>query len=1000
LEHAYDYVTELGHHLGTCLFINASSDFESYTILSEENVVSSTDDGQPTWVLPVLEESRYALVAEDIRKIDHYGRTTLNLFFEKAIKAFFSIDQKFYLRISELVTQTSKSLNKASEIEQPYKKSEAILRSRRYFIEKIKELLLGYQEVDIKAKREVLQLGLDWYLDRLSNDINKFPKHLTIEYDKCEFLVSSNDDFGDRFFKLGKRAVHPFSKETLPVTIDYREVANHFLRDNRFHFLSILIKDFRNTSRENLTQISDFISYCEVNFQKLARSAEEGNSNGSVSDFSNAMAEGMKKLVMRNKSLAHLYEGRLQLEYRKNVSQMAHYMERIRVNKELKNKRRKKPFYLDRKEEVQGFPPLWEERHILNLNTALSNVYMLDFLGYLEGALKQFKVKLNQWIVRESSEPVELIKVSLVKLKEAPIEKRQPIIPTWNVDGAKLLDDFEVMSDKLVTYAKTLPDEIKVASEEEGELSLPLSSLLIYLVEIRLAGPFYDYLETLQDKLMQSSLLIQDQANLSIFNVYNAEEEERETIVADLIGPVLTTIEFEQKKMSALGKESFDQLDHLLSELRDSLHVSTLTTNVSEFAQLIRQHKSNKITSRFGSVLSQWSEKAYAIFVSLLYSQSKGVLLAERFATSDQTPFAERLLKTIDSVTPDQRILQQLPHYYTMLFSGRSSISDNFWVKRPEEESQLQLALSRYRAGVPGMITVLGERNAGKTALCKYFCEQNFQDERVYHVFSRDAGSSDPSEFSAALQKATRMEGDANEIFNALTHGTVLVIHDLELWWERAGDDGLRTIRLIKDLVDTYSHKCLIMVNMNPFAYEVLRKVEALDTYSLSTIRCQHFNAYDLRQLILTRHKSSGILFKLGDKLEADVNEVRLARLFNQIFEYSHGNPGMAMNAWLKGIIAFKDKTIVIKSPAALDIGVLHNFSTEWSMIAIQLLMHKRVTLEKLCRVLEEKPENILHTVRAMVRMGVVKKSSMEVYGLNPYVEFLLIKVFHEKEWL
>lgn len=69
-------------------------------------------------------------------------------------------------------------------------------------------------------------------------------------------------------------------------------------------------------------------------------------------------------------------------------------------------------------------------------------------------------------------------------------------------------------------------------------------------------------------------------------------------------------------------------------------------------------------------------------------------------------------------------------------------------------------------------------------------------------------------------------------------------------------------------------------------------------------------------------------------------------------------------------------------------------------MIALQLLMHKRATVEKLCRVLTEKPENILPALRAMVRMGVVKKNSMEVYGLNPYVEFLLIKVFHEKEWL
>ncbi|MEQ8424490.1 MAG: hypothetical protein RIA63_07255, partial [Cyclobacteriaceae bacterium] len=378
--------------------------------------------------------------------------------------------------------------------------------------------------------------------------------------------------------------------------------------------------------------------------------------------------------------------------------------------------------------------------------------------GFLERELQQFKVKLNQWIAKESSEPVELIKQTLQKLKEGPIEKRQPIVPSWNVDGSRLLDDFEAMSDKMVSFAKTLPDEMNVDSDsEDGGLSIPLSSLLIYLVEIRLAGPFYDYLETLQDKLMQSSLLIQDQANLSIFNVYNVESEDRERLARELVGPVLVTIESEQKKMSKQADESFEKLAYLLSELRDSLHISTLTTNVSEFAQLIRQHKGKKITSRVGSALESFRKQTYDVFVGALYSQSKGILLAESLADNDSGSYTEKLLKTIDSVTPSQPILQRLPHYYTMLFSGRSSISDNFWVKRPQEEQQLQTALARYRSGMSGIITVLGERNAGKTALCKYFCERNFQDERVYHVFSRDAGSADPLAFDLALQRATRI---------------------------------------------------------------------------------------------------------------------------------------------------------------------------------------------------------------------------------------------------
>ncbi len=999
LEKTYDFVTDLAHHLGTAIFINASSDFEEYTILSDENAMQEAAlIGQGNFELPALDTFHYPEIAEDIRKIDGYGQTVVNLFVEKTFREYFIIDRKFYASLSELVIQTSKSIKKVTDLDQKYKKNEAILRSRRHFIEQIKTLLITYHDNDIKMKSEVVLRGIEWYLERLGADVNKFPKRLTINYNRTEFFIKPNDNWGLRWFKLQKRMLHPFSKRNIPITIQYRDVAKYFLRDNRYQFLAVLLKDFNNTTRESLRMISDFISYCEINFQKLAN---QESSDDEVVVFSSTLVSRMESLMDRNEKLLHLYEGRMQLEFRKNLSQMGHYLERIRVNQELEKKRRNKSFYLGRKEWVQEFATLWEERHLLALNAVLANAHMLDFLGYLERELQQFKVKLNQWITRESSEPVENIKASLLKLKEGPIEKRQPIIPAWNVDGSKLLDDFEVMSDKLVAYAKTLPDEIEVESqEEEGELSIPLSSLLIYLVEIRLAGPFYDYLESMQEKLMQSSLLIQDQSNLSIFNVYNAESEDREKLANDLVGPVLLTIEFEQKKMSKQADESFEKLAYLLSELRDSLHITTLTTNVSEFAQLIRQHKSKKLTSKFGSVVAEWRDEIRQAFVGILYSQSKGVLLAERFTESDNTSFAEKLLKTIDNVTPDQSILQKLPHYYTMLFSGRSSISDNFWVKRPEEEGQLQMALNRYRSGVSGMITVLGERNAGKTALCKYFCERHFQDERVYHVFSRDAGSANPAEFNFALQKATRIEGEANEIFNALVHGSVVVIHDMELWWERAGEEGLQTIRHIKNLIDTYSHKCLFIVNLNPFAFEVLRKIEALDTYSISIIRCQPFNAYELRQLILSRHKSSGLTFSLNNKEEVAINEITLARLFNKIFEYAHGNPGMAMNAWLRSIVQYKEKNIRITMPEKSDISVLYQFPTLWNMIALQMLMHKRMTFEKLCKVLSEKPEIINEPLRAMVRIGVIKKNSMDVYGLNPYIEFLLIKVFHKKEWV
>lgn len=1000
LQTTYDHVSDLGHKLGTCLFINAASSFEEYNVISYDEAGTNLTTDSQEWILPDLEESKYPEIATDVAKIDEYGQVVLKLFIEKTFKGYYRVDENFYKALNELVATTSKSLTKASSIDQPYKRGEAITKSRRHFIENVRALLVKYKDNDIRLKKEVISHGVDWYLDRLSGDVNKFPKHLRVQYDRDEFDIASSDNFATRWFKIRKRFSHPFSKESIPVTVNYREIASHFLRDNRYQFLTILLSDFERTEQESLRQISEFISYCEINFQRQATQSSKDFQEADVNDLSAKMVSRMEKLVAHNLSLYKLYEGRILLEFRKNLSQLAHYLERIRVNDELTKKKRSKSFYSRQAEELRGFADNWEENHQLTFNTVLSNVHLLDFLGKLEKELQRFRLKLNQWIVKEGTEPFDQINNILNKIKEGPIEKRQPLIPAWNVDGSRLLDEFESMGDQLISYAKTLPAEITVDSKEsEGPVIIPLSSLIIHLLEIRLSGPFYDYLEMFQEKFKQSSLVIQDHANLAIFKIYNAEAEDSAKSTSEVMSAALFSIENEQRKMINGAEEAIEKLAHLLTELRDSLHISTLTANIGEFSQLIRQHKSKKITSKVGSFILRLRENARRLLVGILYSQSKGVLLAERLTETTEKSFSEDILKLMDNVTPDPVLMQKLPHYYASLFSGRSSISDNFWVKRPVEEEQLKSALDRYKAGMSGMIIVLGERNAGKTALCKYFCESNFADEKVYHVFSRDTGSG-IEEFNLALQKATRIDGDSNEIFNSLVHGSVIVLHDLELWWERSGEKGLETIRHIKQLVDSFSSKCLFIVNLNPFAYEVLKRVEELDTFSLGTIRCRPFNSFELRQLILLRHKSSGLQFTFGNKNEEDINEIVLARVFNRIFEYSHGNPGMAMNAWLCSMEKFTGKNISMSMPIISDTEVINKLPALWSMICIQLLMHKRMSLKKLSQVISQQEEEIGEQLNAMTRIGIVKARNMELYGLNPYIEFLLISVFRKKEWI
>jgi hypothetical protein len=299
-----------------------------------------------------------------------------------------------------------------------------------------------------------------------------------------------------------------------------------------------------------------------------------------------------------------------------------------------------------------------------------------------------------------------------------------------------------------------------------------------------------------------------------------------------------------------------------------------------------------------------------------------------------------------------------------------------------------------------GFIMVLGARNAGKTLLCNQFSEIKKDTHVSYHLFPPEEGAISIVAFEAALQKATKFKGNTSQIINLLPYNSMIVIHDLELWWERSEENGLNVIRHIKSVVGEYSSKCLFVMNMNPFAYAIVNATEPLDTHCTGVVRCQPFNSHDLKQLVMTRHKSSGMLLDFGNGATNSFSEIKLAKLFNRIFEYSSGNPGVAMNAWLTGIRHFSNETITWKAPRLKYKDALSEMPHLWSHLSLQLLLHKRMSADKIIRLVPLEKDQLLSALDAMQRLQIVFVRGSGAYYLNPAIEYLLIANFREKEWI
>ncbi len=150
--------------------------------------------------------------------------------------------------------------------------------------------------------------------------------------------------------------------------------------------------------------------------------------------------------------------------------------------------------------------------------------------------------------------------------------------------------------------------------------------------------------------------------------------------------------------------------------------------------------------------------------------------------------------------------------------------------------------------------------------------------------------------------------------WNAVPQGTVLIIHDLELWWERSVE-GWEVVRLVIDMINDYSQKIMFVVNMNPYAFELMNKLVNLQDVFISVIPLMPFDSKEIQEIILRRHHSSGMEFVLNKREEDDLSEIRMASLFNKYFNYSEGNPGTALKSWLVNIVRVSEKRIYIHPP-------------------------------------------------------------------------------------
>jgi energy-coupling factor transporter ATP-binding protein EcfA2 len=386
----------------------------------------------------------------------------------------------------------------------------------------------------------------------------------------------------------------------------------------------------------------------------------------------------------------------------------------------------------------------------------------------------------------------------------------------------------------------------------------------------------------------------------------------------------------------------------------------------------------------------------------LLYSKSEGLLWAKRLELSHEKALlfpGETFNRMLEKISPDKILMQQLPFYYANLFSGKSSLSKDVWVGMEEEIEKGSRAIKCFLSGASGMVIITGERSSGKSSLSKHIANLHFEKQNTFIVKAPKECIANKELFEQTLIKSLGGKESLKYSMDMLHAPTVIIIDDIELWWQRK-PSGTQVVEKIISLMQQYSHKVLFIVNVNKYALKIINQLCSINSWAIDLVFCQPLDAHELKDLILTRHQAGGLKFILNKKHENEMTTLDYARLFNSFFNLSSGNPGYALNLWLAGIRKFTGNIIEMEKPLVKEISFPENLHQDEIIYILQFILHRRFSLGRLSEVLQNDIESTEKAVRILLQKGILVEKFPEVYSLNPALEIHLVKDLKSLELL
>jgi amino acid transporter len=678
----------------------------------------------------------------------------------------------------------------------------------------------------------------------------------------------------------------------------------------------------------------------------------------------------------------------------------------------------------------------WRQNRQLVLNRAALELHNAGFQQRLRAIVERTKDSTKMAIQQGILHGTELLREALADYRtalhasEEGAQLEEPKL-RFSSELRSEFDDKRMVEDlarEAQAASAELPDAIEVLGDdalmsldehpfEESEvLTVSLRRLVDFLVQAEFLGGLREHTARVALAEQRAVGVAQDVLHLLSFNLSELEHEaeheaehgagERIDLaerVIPMIDNGLSRLDSELEQLRGLAPTLGERIDAQLGKILDRTEAYAITGSEDSFKLYVRHEQSGGARARFEGA-TRWAQRlSKRVLVRALYRWSAGVLLARQIQTEDRGNVVEQVLELVNQNSPRPEVLDALPFYYSQPFLGQARVSIEYWVGREPELAELAVAVRNWRQGHNGALIIVGERHSGKTSLTRYIARKHFEKRNKYNILPPRGGSAELGLFKSRLEKEFKLSTDIahswDDIFSAVPTGSVIMIHDLELWWERSLG-GARVLEQLIEAVERWGDRLMFILELNVHAYRFISRTLAISDQALAVVECQPFDAEQLKDIIEVRHRSTGLSFVIDEREEDELPAWNRARLFTRYFDYTGGYVGVALQSWITHIDRVEGERLQMRAPKTPDHEQLDGLRIEWVAVLLQFVLHKRLTRPRLSRITGLDELLLERNLDALTRMGLLVEDKQGVIEINRYVQHLVVASLRERGYL